>query len=150
RPERVMIYPTPAKQNASFGFPYSDLFREFQSRIVRDQSVLFVIGYSFSDEHVNNIIFQALTIPGFRIVIFADPEASGVIGQLKSLGDPRIWVIGGAGPEGKGPAHYFDTFIDKFMPEPPGDKVDTAVAKVLERLIKKSSQAEQTGKDDDI
>ena len=56
---RVMIYPTPMKQNASFGSPYSDMFREFQGRIVRDQSVLFVIGYSFSDEHVNNLIFQA-------------------------------------------------------------------------------------------
>ena len=41
---RVMIYPTPMKQNASFGSPYSDLFREFQGRIVRDQSVLFVVG----------------------------------------------------------------------------------------------------------
>lgn len=28
---KVMIYPTPAKQNSSFGAPYSDLFREFQS-----------------------------------------------------------------------------------------------------------------------
>ena len=60
---RVMIYPTPMKQNASFGSPYSDLFREFQGRIVRDQSVLFVVGYSFGDEHVNNLIFQALVVP---------------------------------------------------------------------------------------
>ena len=65
---RVMIYPTPMKQNASFGSPYSDLFREFQARIVRDQSVLVVVGYSFNDEHVNNLIYQALTIPTFRLV----------------------------------------------------------------------------------
>jgi len=37
--KRMMVYPTPAKQNSSLGSPYADLFREFQSRIVREQSV---------------------------------------------------------------------------------------------------------------
>ncbi|MER8349327.1 SIR2 family protein, partial [Acinetobacter baumannii] len=46
-PGKVMIYPTPAKQNSSLGSPYADLFREFQSRIVREQSVLFTMGYAF-------------------------------------------------------------------------------------------------------
>ena len=36
--DRVMIFPTPAKQNASISYPYSDLFREFQARVVRDQT----------------------------------------------------------------------------------------------------------------
>lgn len=131
---RVMIYPTPMKQSASFGSPYSDLFREFQGRIVRDQSVLFVIGYSFSDEHVNNLIFQALTIPTFRLVVLMPPD-SEIAKRLRSLCDPRIWIIGGVGPREETKAHYFDTFVDKFMPESPADKVDTAVKKVLQELI---------------
>lgn len=135
---RIMIYPTPAKQNASFASPYSDMFREFQPRVVREQSVLFCIGYSFGDEHVNNIIFQALTIPTFRLVAFVPPSADGVVGQLRALGDPRIWLIGGDGPVTGRKAHYFDTVIERFMPEPPGDKVDTAVAKVLRDLISPS------------
>lgn len=133
--ERIMIYPTPTKQSTSFGSPYSDLFREFQHRIVRDQSVLVVLGYSFCDEHVNNIIFQALTVPNFRLVLFASPEAEGTIGKLRALGDPRIWIIGGAGPAANRNAHYFDTFVEHFMPEPPGDRVDEAVKKVLDSLI---------------
>lgn len=132
---RVMIYPTPMKQNASFGAPYSDLFREFQGRIVRDQSVLFVLGYSFSDEHVNNLIFQALTVPTFRLVAFIPPNAEGVAQKLRALNDPRIWLIGGAGPKDGEKAHYFATFVERFMPESPGDKVDTAVKKVLQELI---------------
>lgn len=44
--DRVMIYPTPSKQTASFGSPYSDMFREFQGQIVQDQSVLFVMGFN--------------------------------------------------------------------------------------------------------
>lgn len=133
--ERFMIYPTPAKQSTSFGSPYADLFREFQHRIVRDQSVLVVIGYSFSDEHVNNIIFQALTVPNFRLVLLAAPDADGTIAKLRALADPRVWIIGGPGPAGGRNAHYFDTFVEHFMPEPPGDRVDDAVRKVLETLI---------------
>ena len=138
---RVMIYPTPMKQNASFGSPYSDLFREFQARIARDQSVLFVVGYSFSDEHVNNLIFQALTIPTFRLVAFLSPDAIGVAQKLRSLRDPRIWLIGGAGPIEGTKAHYFDTFVEKFMPESPADKVDTAVKRVLQELISQGVKA---------
>ena len=143
--ERVMIYPTPAKQNASFGSPYSDLFREFQTRVVREQSVLFVIGYSFEDEHINNIIFQALTIPTFRIIAFLPPDTEGVPAQLRALNDPRVWMIGGDGPSDGRRAHYFDTFIEKFMPEPPGDRVDTAVAKVLEQLVSGAKLGPQDG-----
>jgi len=135
---RVMIYPTPMKQNASFGSPYADLFREFQGRIVRDQSVLFVVGYSFNDEHVNNLIFQALTIPTFRLVAFLSPDATGVAQKLLSLSDPRIWLIGGSGPNSETKAHFFDTFVEKFMPESPGDKVDAAVKKVLQELVAES------------
>jgi hypothetical protein len=144
---RVMIYPTPMKQNASFGSPYSDLFREFQGRIVRDQSVLFVVGYSFSDEHVNNLIFQALTIPTFRLVAFLPPDASGVAEKLRSLHDPRIWLIGGAGPKDGTSAHYFDTFVKTFMPESPADNVDTAVKKVLQVLIAQGVKAPPIGDD---
>lgn len=133
---RVMIYPTPAKQNASFASPYSDLFREFQARIVREQSVLFVAGYSFGDEHVNNIIFQALTVPTFRLIAFVDPNSSGVVAQLRDLDDPRVWIVGGdAGPD---KAHYFKSFVEQFMPDPPGNKIDNAVAKALQSLLRPS------------
>lgn len=147
---RVMIYPTPMKQSASFGSPYSDLFREFQGRIVREQSVLFVIGYSFSDEHINNLIFQALTVPTFRLVAFLPPDAKGAGQKLRSLHDPRIWLIGGAGPQDGMKAHHFGTFVDKFMPESPGDKVDTAVKKVLQELIVQGMKpgSGQEGSDD--
>jgi hypothetical protein len=140
--QRVMIYPTPAKQNASFGYPYSDLFREFQHRTVRDQSVLFAIGYSFGDEHINNIIFQALTIPTFRLIAFCSPDADGVVQRLRALNDPRIWIIGGDGPDETRRGHYFDVFVEHFMPEPPGNKIDTAIEKVMTDLSASAEEAE--------
>ena len=146
KPGSVMIYPTPAKQNSSLGSPYSDLFREFQSRVVREQSILFTMGFAFGDEHINNIIYQALTIPTFRLVIFADPEsASQPIKDLIALGDPRIWVIGGKAPTGSGKAHYFDNIVEHFMPELPNERISDAVEKVVRNLIMPA--AEKTAAD---
>ena len=132
--KRMMIYPTPAKQNSSLGSPYADLFREFQSRIVREQSVLITAGYAFGDEHLNNIIYQALTIPTFRLVIFADPDMQGEIAKLRALRDPRIWIIGGDGPDEGTRAHHFDMLVEHFLPQRPSDRIDDAVRKVLSDL----------------
>lgn len=143
---RVMIYPTPIKQNASFGSPYADLFREFQKQIVHEQSVLFTIGYSFGDEHINNIIFQALTIPNFRLIAFLSPDAEGVPKKLRELNDPRIWIIGGEGHAAGKRSEYFDTFIEKFMPEAPGEKIDSAINKVLNTLVNYKQNSDDGGK----
>lgn len=134
---QMLIYPTPAKQNSSLGSPYADLFREFQSRIVREQSVLITAGYAFGDEHLNNIIYQALTIPTFRLVIFAWPDMEGEIAKLRALRDPRIWIIGGNGPVEGTTAHYFDMIVEHFMPQRPSDRIDDAVRKVLSDLVPK-------------
>jgi hypothetical protein len=148
---KVMIFPTPAKQNASLGSPYADLFREFQSRVVREQSVLITAGYAFGDEHLNNIIYQALTIPTFRLIIFAAPDGDGEIAKLRSLNDPRIWIIGGAGPPDGCPAHYFANIVEHFMPELPSERIDDAVRRVLETMgPAKPVEPVRAGKGDDI
>lgn len=139
---KMMIYPTPAKQNSALGSPYADLFREFQSRIVREQSVMITIGYAFGDEHINNIIYQALTIPTFRLVIFADPTLPDEIAKLRALNDPRIWIIGGDGPEEGRKAHYFDTVIEEFLPQRPSERIDDAVEKVLDAMSQKKRSEE--------
>ena len=142
---QMLIYPTPAKQNSSLGSPYADLFREFQSRIVREQSVLITAGYAFGDEHLNNIIYQALTIPTFRLVIFAAPDTEGEIAKLRALRDPRIWIIGGNGPTEGTRAHYFDMIVEHFMPQRPSDRIDDAVRKVLSELAPKRGDETKDG-----
>lgn len=142
---QMLIYPTPAKQNSSLGSPYADLFREFQSRIVREQSVLITAGYAFGDEHLNNIIYQALTIPTFRLVIFAAPDMAGEIAKLRALRDPRIWIIGGDGPAEGTKAHYFDMIVEHFMPQRPSDRIDDAVRKVLSEIATQRDDATKDG-----
>lgn len=142
KPAKVMIYPTPAKQNSSLGSPYADLFREFQSRIVQEQSVLVTMGFAFGDEHLNNIVYQALTVPTFRLIVFADPNGGGEIARLRALDDPRIWIIGGDGPTPGSKAHYFDTVVEHFLPQRPVERIDEAVRAVLEGIRDRKAEAQ--------
>lgn len=128
----VMIYPTPQKQEDSFGVPYSDMFREFQNKIGQNNSVLICIGYGFNDDHVNNIIFRALTLPTFRLVILGNPEKES-IKKLKELDDSRIWIIGGES-DGQN-IHYFRGFVDHVLPDIGQEQMEKQIRKTEEGLI---------------
>lgn len=93
----LMIYPTAVKKSYTLDLPYSELFRHFAYCISQPQSVLFTVGYSFCDEHFNDIIYQALSNPSFTLVIidFNGCEKSAEIKRLRDLNDPRIIIIEG-------------------------------------------------------
>ncbi len=132
----MMIYPTPLKQSNSFGAPYSDLFREFQKKILMQDSVLVVIGYSFADEHINNIIYQALaSIPKFRLIIFCHDELNTEIEKLKNKDDPRIWIIKGNDTGGKNIAG-FEYIVEHFLLEI--NKDDKELEDILKKYYRKN------------
>lgn len=137
--ENIMIHPTPLKHNASFGSPYSDLFREFQKKLMRNNNILITLGYSFSDEHINSLIYQAFTIPSFRLIILGDPDKSAEINVLKNLDDPRIWIIGGETDEGD-KLHYFKGFIEKILPDMTNDEIDDTIENAIRTLINKGDE----------
>lgn len=93
--EPLLIYPTPAKYGETLGLPYSELFRRFADALVRPQSVLFVVGYGFGDEHVNAIIRQALAVPSFTLVIVDPSPRSDFVRTLREQRDRRIWICEG-------------------------------------------------------
>lgn len=132
--ENIMIHPTPLKQNASLGSPYSDLFREFQKKIMQNNNVLVTIGYSFSDEHINNIVYQAFTIPSFRLIIMGDPNLSKEMEKIKSLDDPRVWFIYGELKD-KSKVHYFKGFLDHVLPDVSNDDLDSKIENALKVLL---------------
>lgn len=137
--ETVMIHPTPLKFNASLGSPYSDLFREFQRKLMQNNNVLVTIGYSFSDEHINNLIYQAFTIPSFRLIVLGDPAPGTEIEKLKLLNDPRIWIIGGVLRNGNR-LHYFQGFVDHILPDLTNDEIDDKIENAIRVLFKKNEQ----------
>ena len=108
----VLIYPTPLKQRQSLGLPYADLIREFQTKLCQSNSVLFIIGYSFSDEHINNIIYQSLASnASLSIVIFGESEKCSLI----KINDSRIYRIFSKKGDGK-EIHYFEFIVKNLLP----------------------------------
>ena len=106
--DSLMIYPTPQKDRTTLMVPYSDLFRMMQNNLLKKNSVLITLGYSFSDEHINRIILNALSVYDFRLVIFGD---SPMIDRLKEIGDSRIWIVNSADH-----IHYFKNFVENALP----------------------------------
>lgn len=107
----LLIYPTPAKYGETLGLPYSELFRRFASTLASPQSVLFVIGFGFGDEHVNAIIRQALAVPSFTLVI-VDPVAnSPFVEKLRKRKSSRVWIIKGK------KFGTFEGFVNKLLPD---------------------------------
>lgn len=109
----ILIYPTPTKQDKSLGSPYTELFREFQKKLLEQHSVLFIIGYGFNDSHVNNIIHQALaTNSSMNVVIFK--ELNDTI-KLSKIEDSRVFKIWGEFDGKK--INYFDYIVDHLIPD---------------------------------
>ena len=127
----VMIYPSPLKATEMNGYPYSEMFRHFSAQIHQPQSALLVIGYRFQDSHVNRLIYQALSIPSFVLIIvtpqITEPDVFGSvtdeheIWRLTQIDSKRIAVIvggqkdtGGKYTSGAGTLQEFST---KWMPD---------------------------------
>ncbi len=131
----VLIYPNPLKQNISLGAPYSDLIRELQKKLLLPHSVLFIVGYSFSDEHLNNIIYQALSSnSSISIVIFGDYSDKSIC----KIDDKRIYKI--FGKIGKDTIHYFEYIVNHLIPNLNEDKEKN----VLKDFIDKLSEVESS------
>lgn len=107
----IIIYPSAVKKSYTLDLPYSELFRQFAATITQSQSVLITIGYSFGDDHFNDIIYQALSNPTFTLIIvdFSGTK-SEYIEKVKDLNDPRVIILQG---------DFFGdflTFSDTLMP----------------------------------
>lgn len=101
-----MILPSHHKYDESRKQPYSALLDRLTRVLERDDAILFVCGYSFSDDHINAIIFDALEAkrrPHVIALQYADPEEGSVLADraarflnLMALG-PQTAFIGGRG-----------------------------------------------------
>ena len=136
---QLLIYPTPAKAGETLGLPYSELFRRFAVALARPQSVLFVIGYGFGDEHVNSIVRQALAVPSFTLVVVDPSPTSDFVTKLREQQDRRIWIA--EGPKlGK-----LSGFVNYALPDLRDEEIRMKVLATHNALAK--SSAAQGGSD---
>jgi hypothetical protein len=147
----LMVYPCVSKKSFTLDLPYSELFRQFSQTINQPQSVLFCIGYSFYDEHINDIIKQALSIPSFTLIIanFSPiKDSNSPIEELRKLNDKRIIII----DEMDINQSAFIGFINNVMPDLYEEEENEVIANTLEKIYtNKSEPAQETStKSDEV
>lgn len=142
----ALIYPTPLKQNQSLGSPYADLIREFKDKLTLQNSVLFVVGYSFSDEHLNNIIYQALASnTSLSVVVFGDHEKC----LLSKIGDSRVYRFHGEKEDSEGnktKVHYFEHIVKNLLPDVDDNRDKSLLEDFVEQLESVKKQNEHEGR----
>ncbi len=130
--KNVLIYPNPLKQGKSLTAPYSDIIREFQRKLLLQNSVLFVIGYSFSDDHLNNIIYQALsTNSSLSIVIFGNYPSKSIF----KINDKRIYKIYEQKDKDE-KIHYFKYIVNELIPNLNEDKNEEILKSFIDAIAK--------------
>lgn len=141
----IIIYPSAVKKSYTLDLPYSELFRQFASTITQSQSVLVTVGYSFGDDHFNDIIYQALSNPTFTlIVIDFQGTRNEYINNLKELNDPRIIILEG---------EFFGDFLsfaDTLMPNFNNVDNNENVANTLNELLNTKATNNEPTKDAEV
>lgn len=134
----LMVYPCVSKKSFTLDLPYSELFRQFSQTINQPQSVLLCVGYSFYDEHINDIIKQALSIPSFTLIIAnfsPTKDEKSPIEELRKLNDKRIIII----DETDSNQSTFIGFIDNIMPDLYEEEENEVIADTLEKIYQNKS-----------
>lgn len=79
----IMIFPSSLKYDNSKKQPYVSFMDRLSNFIKKDDGVLFVCGYSFGDQHINEVLTTALekTSTSHVVVLFYD-KVTGVEGDI--------------------------------------------------------------------
>jgi len=145
--KNILIYPNPLKQGKSLTTPYTDIFREFQKKLLLDHSVLFVVGYGFNDEHINNIIYQALSSnSSLSVVVFNNCDVEDLKDCKKAIfniDDKRIYKIFGKDSNDKH-IHYFDYIVENLIP----NLNENQDKNILEKFTKALSTVDKEAKNE--
>lgn len=92
----ILIYPSYLKYEHSQKLPYISLLDRLKTFLKEEDGVLFTCGYSFSDQHINEIILQGLSMTKSTHVInlfFDDFDKDSPIAKI-SMVEPRMSVFG--------------------------------------------------------
>lgn len=129
-----MILPSHHKYDESRKQPYSALLDRLTRVLEREDAILFVCGYSFSDEHINAIVYDALEAkrrPHVIALQFHDVEQGTAFYDracrhlnLMALG-PRTGIMGGrAGKWKMEEMRHANQIADAFAPDEAQENVE--------------------------
>ena len=107
--------------------PFAHLFRSFGQALEQPQTVLFIIGYSGWDAHINQVVQDALTNPGFTCVILGPTTSKWASTLTRADYTGRVYCV--AGEWGT-----FEFFALQVLPDLEVLRTEIAVARTLREL----------------
>lgn len=129
----VLIYPTSKKIEETFSAPYSELLREMLNTLKDEKSVVFVLGYKYGDDHINEILFKSLSNPN-NIYYFFDYDGihNDFLKKIEKIEKQtkNIYIF-----QGKLLAS-FEFFSDYLFPSKPNETDYECIANLLKKVIK--------------
>jgi hypothetical protein len=117
------ILPTANKFSQTLSTPFAHLFRSFNIELKKPQTFLLIIGYGFSDEHINKIIDDAMTNPSLVLLVVSPTKSDMIYKHFQKyaqLGERAFYLYGdgedtGEEDKNKRPATFYD-FTHNLMP----------------------------------
>lgn len=123
----LMIYPNSAKDRETAAYPYVELFRDFAAAVCRPNTTLITYGYSFSDEHINRVIEDMLTIPSTHLVIISyDDPMDRIMNTYNKVARPAQITLLIGDHLGK-----LNNLVDHYLPKPAIDRTTLRMAELL-------------------
>ena len=139
---KLMVYPNTAKDKETAEYPYVEMFRDFAASICRPNSTLVTYGYSYSDDHINRIIKDMLTIPSTHLIIIAyDITNKRIIEMYEKIGRPaQITLLIGKDLAG------LKSLVDNYLPKAAIDRITSRMVDLIKsRSEPKNNSVEPSG-----
>lgn len=116
---RLGILPTANKFVQTLDMPYAHLFRLFHQRLHVPQTFFLVMGYGFGDDHVNQIIDQAMTNPSLVLLVVTPGKPTEPmlerINRYQSVGE-RAFLLRSSSDDFDPEIATFDDFAHNLLP----------------------------------
>lgn len=82
-----IIYPSSLKLIQTYNLPYSELLRFMLNTIQTGKNVIFILGYKYGDNHINDVLLKGITNPNniFYFFDFDNNDSNEFINKIKSL-----------------------------------------------------------------
>lgn len=143
----IVILPTAKKFADTLELPYAHLFRIFHQRLQEPQTFLLIIGYGFGDDHINQIIDDAMLNPGLVLLVVNPGPNENILKKVEkyqSVGE-RAFFLHAKDPENQPKIATFDDFAKHVMPHVKSMDEWVRLRK-LEKIIGAENSNDETGK----
>lgn len=80
-----IIYPTNQKYDYSLNAPYNELFRSLTNELLENRCLVLILGYSFGDAHINNLLLKSMSNPNNVYYLFSYEPNILFVQKMKQL-----------------------------------------------------------------